>query len=146
MTTIKANMRLKWWQTFFHLDYSSDFHYDISLSDLCWGILSGSNSRGLQCNNTPFQSKSNTFKTQFVFCSISCAPIYTHIYSLPALEGYYAKHQSLKDWLHAEAGSLFMQLSCHNKNCSHQIEFKHQLATFVKAFWFICHTWPHLSV
>jgi hypothetical protein len=57
------------------------------------------------------------------------------VYSLLALEGYYAKHQSLKDWLHAEAGSLFMQLSCHNNNCTpHQIEFKQQLATFVKAF------------
>jgi hypothetical protein len=32
-----------------------------------------------------------------------------YVYSLPAMEGYYAKQQSLKHWLHAEAGSLFMQ-------------------------------------
>jgi hypothetical protein len=31
------------------------------------------------------------------------------------MEGYYAKQQSLKHWLHAEAGSLFMQLSCHQQ-------------------------------
>jgi hypothetical protein len=74
-------------------------------------------------------------KHTFCFLLHFIAPVYTHAYSLPALEGYHTKHQSLKDWLNAEAGSLFMQLSCHNNNCTpHQIEFKHQLATFVKAF------------